>query len=66
MHVVKLDTYITGKTLILFHEAFVLLVDFENFADAVRGRLSLWILHKIPFIFKKYFPVISLVSSKFD
>lgn len=34
-------TYIAGKTFILFHKAFILLVDFENFADAVRGRLSL-------------------------
>lgn len=35
-------TYVAGKTLVLFHEAFVLLVDLENFAYAVRGRFSLF------------------------
>lgn len=37
----QIYTYIAGETFVLFHEAFVLLVDFENFADAVRGRFSL-------------------------
>lgn len=39
-------SYVAGKALVLFHKAFVLLVDFENFANAVRGRFSLKIYKK--------------------
>ena len=33
--------YVTGEAFILFHETFVLLVDFEDFADSVGGSFRL-------------------------
>ncbi len=36
-----MDTHVAGQSLVLFHELLVLLVDLEDFADAVGGRFRL-------------------------